>query len=139
MPKLTIKRSSEWNNRMRTFYITLDGVDVGKINNGQEISFDLNEGKHNVKAKIDWCSSETFDFQLHDGIDKTIHISGFRFGNLVIPFLIVLFLASILEIWLIETKTRISLYLILITMIYPIYYITFGRNRYLRWIDPPKA
>ena len=63
MWKLIIKRSSEWNSRLRDIGIYLDNKKIGEIRNGEFKEFDVPEGTHKLKAKIDWCRSETLDFK----------------------------------------------------------------------------
>lgn len=44
MSKIRIKRSSEWNNRIRTIGIYINEKKVGIINNGETKEFEVNKG-----------------------------------------------------------------------------------------------
>ncbi|MEP3210827.1 MAG: hypothetical protein ABJN95_16615 [Maribacter sp.] len=63
MPKLSIKRISEFENRARKIQINLDGKIVATIKNGEQLELDVPTGKHTVQAKIDWCSSNLIEFE----------------------------------------------------------------------------
>jgi hypothetical protein len=54
---ITIKRNSQYANRFRAYKVFIDDVEVGKIENGQEIKLKQPRGKHQLRLKVDWCSS----------------------------------------------------------------------------------
>jgi hypothetical protein len=57
MPKLTISRSKAFRDRLRAYQIFLDGKQVGKVRAGRRLEVEVSPGRHQVVAKIDWCSS----------------------------------------------------------------------------------
>jgi hypothetical protein len=54
---LSIVRPSQWSDRRRQYLILVDGVEVGRIDNGSEFVVDLATGEHELVARIDWCRS----------------------------------------------------------------------------------
>lgn len=59
---LVIRRKKNYKDSLRSFKIYLDGNLIGKIKNGSTLSFDISEGPHVLKLKIDWCSSNEIEF-----------------------------------------------------------------------------
>lgn len=76
MPKLILNRSSEFSNRIRSYQIYLDNQKIGEINDGDAMEFEIAPGKHQLKAKIDWCSSKTIEFAAAEGQTLRFRISG---------------------------------------------------------------
>jgi hypothetical protein len=91
MGQVVITRSSEWNNRRREIGIYVDGEKLGTVANGDTKTFELPSGPHTIKAKIDWCGSREKEFSISDGQKKYFRLSGWKFGNIVMPatFLII--------------------------------------------------
>ena len=48
MPKLLIKRNSEWANKMRSFDLYLNGRKFAEIKDRQVLSYDIPEGKYQL-------------------------------------------------------------------------------------------
>ncbi|MFS4446185.1 hypothetical protein [Maribacter sp. 2307UL18-2] len=69
MPKLSIQRTSEFENRARKIKIELDGALVCNIKNGEHITLDISSGKQLIQAKIDWCTSNRPELD----VDATSH------------------------------------------------------------------
>ena len=67
---LIIERANMWFDRLRSYQILLDGKKIGAIKNGEKISFDISEGNHQLYLKIDWCRSNSIDFENYG---KDIH------------------------------------------------------------------
>lgn len=130
MGKLIIKRSYEWNNRRRKFRLYIDGDSVGTISNGEIKEFNLEPGKHQLVAKIDWCQSNLLDFDLQESESRAVKLSGFKYGKLIAPLVLVGFIGANLLDGLFDLTTLVAVGLS--PFLYPIYFITFGRKRYLR-------
>jgi len=132
MAKLIIKRTSEWNNRMRDIEIYLEEEKIGVIANGEVKAFEIESGEHNLKSKIDWCGSEILTFNLNPNETKTIELSGFKLGKFMLPIGLI-----IGGIYFIFGKQLMDSPMALIVAFFPIglflvYYLTLGRNKYLR-------
>jgi len=132
MAKLIIKRTSEWNNRLRDIEIYLEEEKIGVIGNGEVKVFEIESGEHNLKSKIDWCGSETLTFNLNHNETKTIELSGFKLGKFMLPIALI-----IGAIYFIFGKQLNDSPMALIVAFFPVvlylvYYLTLGRNKYLR-------
>ena len=129
MSTLKINRPFEFVNGARNYSIFIDGNFSGKIKNGQRVEFPLSEGKHTVKATIDWCSSNTLFLHIHHDEIKEIKITGLKY----MPWILMLGLLAVylctLELWIYAGI------LLLILAIYTIYYLSFGREKYLKIMD----
>ena len=122
MAKLIIKRSSEWNNMMRNFGIYVDGEKIGTVENGETTEYDLVPGKHKLISKIDWCSSRVIEFEIKEKETKTMILSGFKYGGLILPILSIILLIYVIA----KTEFNIELEYIwifgVIFFCYPLYY-----------------
>jgi hypothetical protein len=132
MAKLRIERSSELNNKARDFGLYVNGDKIGTISNGETKEFDLKPGKHQLMAKIDWCQSQTLEFDLPEDKTQTVRLTGFKYGNVIIPFFALIFLSY----YVLKVAFNIDLFFLifvgLAVFLYPMYFITLGRKRYIR-------
>ena len=130
MSRITITRSNEWNNRLRGINIFIDGNKVGSIANGETKSFEVGAGQHTLKAKIDWAGSRELPVSVAEGEKKYFSLSGYRLSKILTTFTLAivvlhLILSRIYHIeWLI--------WLVVPAFLVLIYYLSFGRNDYLR-------
>lgn len=63
---IKIKRDSGFVDKIRAYKIVLDGDVVGKIMEGEHIEIDVAPGNHQVYLKIDWCKSNTVEFEVSE-------------------------------------------------------------------------
>jgi hypothetical protein len=130
MATIIIKRKNEWANRFRNIHLEINGEYKGAISNNEELKIEVPAGNHTVVAKVDWCGSQPFSIQTSE--NETIHLllQGFTFNkyiNLGFPIILLLHLLLI-SIFDFSYTSVLFLPMFLIT----IYYITFGRNHYLK-------
>ena len=57
--KITIARPNQWADRLRAYRIVVDGKEMGEIRAGEARSFQLSDADHEIRARIDWCGSNT--------------------------------------------------------------------------------
>ncbi len=142
MSKLIIRRNSEWNNKGRSFWIYIDGEKVEKIADGQTRLFDLEPGKYEVYAKVDWCSSEKMDIEVLENQNTAIGLSGFKYGNIVLASIFGTVLIYLLISLFLKMDFNFLLIFAVIAFLYPVYYITLGKNKYISIAEisaePPK-
>ena len=67
---IRIKRNSGYADRMRAYKLILDENAIGEIKNGQEITLEVPKGNHQLYLKVDWCRSNTVNFNANDNIIK---------------------------------------------------------------------
>lgn len=129
MATVRLKRTSEFNNRMRDFKIFIDGQQVGTIANGETKDFPTTVGQHIVTAKIDWCSSPDISVDIDDNQTINLKVGGFRNGQFLIsigPGLIVLHFI-LLEF----ADFEYTIFLVAPLFLMLVYYLTIGRKKYL--------
>lgn len=132
MATLKIKRSSEWANRARHIGIYADGSRLGTIANGETKEFELPEGTHSLQAKIDWCASEKMAVKLTENEPKKIRLSGYKAGRYLLPISLVAIVAYFLLDWVFNIFFWPLWFVILPGLAVSIYYLSFGRKKYLR-------
>ena len=66
---IIIKRVTGYADKFRAYKVLLDGIEIGDIRQGESKQFPVQEGKHTLQLKIDWCTSESITF---DFLDKPI-------------------------------------------------------------------
>ena len=133
MATITIIRSNEYINSMRNIGLYVDDEKVGVIGNGKTKCFEVAEGVHNLRAKIDWCGSPTLNFEVKEGEDKRFYLSGFKGSKKAFKRIVVVFLASFLLSLVIYNEyfdmLIIAYGLILLGFVF--YILSIGRNKYL--------
>lgn len=81
---IRLTRTSEWKNRFRAFTVFINGAKIGKIRNGQTITFPINPGDHELFVKIDWCESNAVVVSVPDGVTADFTCgSGFAAQRLI--------------------------------------------------------
>lgn len=129
MAKIIISRKQEWNNRLRQIGIYLDEQKLGTIANGEVKTFDIPDGNHSIKAKIDWCGSREIEFSISGEEKKYFKLSGFKHFNIIMPIALALVILSIFlrKIY----HFQYTIWLILPVFLILFYYLTIARNDYL--------
>ena len=56
---IRITRGSYWSDMARAYKIFIDGVHRGNVKYGETVDFSVENGLHEVCAKIDWCRSSS--------------------------------------------------------------------------------
>jgi hypothetical protein len=129
MSKLVIKRSSEYNNRLRNYGIYIDGQKADTIANGETKELIITPGRHTLYFKIDWCGSPEISFDVAVSVTKNVLVGGFRNGSWMVPVAGGIILLS----YLLEQLLGISYFFFLAIpgFLVIVYYITIGRKKYL--------
>jgi len=131
MPKLTIHRKKEFTNAFRSITILLNNEVIGTIDNAHSTTFVIPEGDHVLSAKLDWCGSQKIDFTMGSS-DMAFELSAFKLSWVVFvgvfASLIYFITASDVPLW----AFGLVLALIGIPFLVVLYYLSFGRKRYLR-------
>ncbi len=132
MGKLILNRNSEWNNKGRNFRLFIDGTEIGKIADGETQEFELESGKYQFYAKIDWCKSKTIDFKLSENEVTAIELTGFKYGNLVVSISLGVLLVYYISKYALKIEMDFLAAIVCLGFLYPIYYLTFGKNQYIK-------
>jgi hypothetical protein len=130
MATITLKRANEYINKMRDYTIIINGKKAGTIANGETKTFTTAAGQNTLAAKIDWCSSEAITFTINDDEIKNFKVSGFKNGNWLMP--LTSGIIALHFILILFTKFQYTIFLVIPAFIILLYYLTFGRKRYLR-------
>jgi len=132
MTKLIITRTSEWNNKAREFGIYLNDKKIGVIDDGEKKEFEIESGIYKINGKIDWCKSQKIEFEIAENESKEIEISGYKYGHLAMGITLAIILIYFLVLNIFDLNWNFLIYIAGVGFLYPMYYITFGKNRYLR-------
>jgi len=129
MATIKIRRTTDFINTMRKYSLFIDGKKVGTIGAGQIKEFEIPSGQHSVIAKIDWCSSPEFSFEINDNDSKTFLVGGLKNGRWILPLTSMMIA---LYFFLPHTlHTYFNLFIVLPIFIFLLYYLTFRRKNYL--------
>jgi hypothetical protein len=131
MTKLIITRTSEWNNKARKFGIYLNNEKIGVVENGEKKEFEIEPGNHKINGKIDWCKSPKLELKISENETKKIEFSGYKYGRLFSRISLGLILIFFLMLIIFKIKLTFLIYISVIGFLYNMYFITFGKNRYL--------
>ncbi len=64
MAKIIINRSSEYSNKFRSIDIYLNNTKVEDLRDGESKEFKVEEGEYTLRAKIDWCYSNSVNLKI---------------------------------------------------------------------------
>lgn len=76
MSQITVKRSSEYANKLRKIKLVLDDQVIEAIDDGETKTIQVKPGSHKLKATIDWCQSNEIVFNINEGEDKEFSLKG---------------------------------------------------------------
>lgn len=130
MPTIHVTRTNEFNNRFRDFQLYLDGVKVGTVANGKTQTLEVAPGRHTLEARIDWCSSPEIIFDIAGNETRTFEVGGFKHANWVLPLS-----GGIIGLhFILLTFFQIEYLIVAVVPVFftLIYYLSFGRKKYLR-------
>ncbi|EPR74530.1 hypothetical protein ADIWIN_0430 [Winogradskyella psychrotolerans RS-3] len=131
MTKIRIERNSEWNNKAREIGIYIDGEKAGTIDDGKTQEFEVESGKHEIYAKIDWCRSQKIELNTAENDLATLKLTGFKYGTWLLPLMLGFSVMYYLLTYVFDIKLIHIVWIPVIVLLYPTYFITFGKNRYL--------
>jgi hypothetical protein len=60
---LIVRRDKGWSDKFRKWKVVLDGNEVGRLREGEEIRVDVPDGAHEIQMKIDWTTSAKIPFE----------------------------------------------------------------------------
>jgi hypothetical protein len=129
MVKIKIQRTNDYINAVRNYRLFIDGQKVGTISNGQRKEFEIPPGRHSLVAKIDWCSSPELTIEINENDSKTFIVSSLKYWKWFLP--LVLIICTVTLILPHAPYSYYKLFLILPIFLFFIYYLTFGRKKYL--------
>jgi len=67
MATVEIKREQKKaTDRLRGYKVVVDGKTVGKVGNGETVSFEIAPGHHEIYLKMDWKKSRPLSFSASD-------------------------------------------------------------------------
>jgi hypothetical protein len=79
---LRIFRSNSFPDALRPYRVLVDGRYVGQLGPREELEAPIEEGKHRVEVRIDWCGSRPLAVDLRDGgavhLECGCNLSGWR-------------------------------------------------------------
>ncbi len=84
---------------IRSYKVVLDGNVIGEIGNGQQLELDVPPGRHQLHLTIDWCHSNSIDFEANGNTIEFECGSNLRGFKILLGILYMTFLRS-QYIWL---------------------------------------
>ncbi len=116
----------------RSIKLYVNDKEVGEVANGGKIKIPVEEGKHRVQARIDWCGSRWVQLDVKEGDDIKLLLQGFVGAKWMLPLFAFSLIATLIAIYFMDNIPW-PLYLVLYTpFLYLIYLVSLGRNHYLR-------
>ena len=99
---------------------------LGKIASGDTTEYDVEKGVHTVQAKSAWCGSKKLNVTIQSNETATVLINTFKYEMLFRLMIIAFALLFTL------TKAIVFVFIAAALLLYPLYFITFGRSSYFR-------
>lgn len=131
MGKLILSRKKEWQNKAKSFKVYIDGEKIGNISNGEIQEIEIEQGKHQLQLKVDWCSSPEIEVDISDDKAIMMKTSGYKFGSWVTAAMSILFGAFFIIKIFFNKEIKVLVIMMLPFFLMMLYYLTFGRRRYI--------
>jgi len=64
MATIQLVRDSGYADRLRAYKVVLDEKEIGEIRDGENKTFSIAPGQHELRCTIDWAGSNTIRFAL---------------------------------------------------------------------------
>jgi hypothetical protein len=64
MSTLEITRHRGWTDKIRKWKVFIDGYELGRIRQGESLSWAIEPGEHELWLKVDWASSQSISFSI---------------------------------------------------------------------------
>jgi hypothetical protein len=64
MSTLEITRHRAWTDKIRKWKVFIDGYELGRIRQGESLSWAIEPGVHELCLKVDWASSQSISFSI---------------------------------------------------------------------------
>ncbi len=135
--KIILSRKNEFLNRTRFYRVFIDGAEVDKIGNATTEEFQLTEGKHTIKCKIDWCSSGEYAIETNGNDNLYLRVkSGMKYFMLLYVIMMVWLASGLVfkskRVFFGTAYPYIQRMVVLVPLLYMLYYFTIGKNKYLK-------
>jgi hypothetical protein len=92
---IKLSRDAGYADRLRAYRVLVDGVEIGRIGNGETKSFETVTGRHQLAIRIDWCTTGAIDFLAVQDQIATFHCgSNLRGAKLLLGIYYALFARS---------------------------------------------
>lgn len=130
MPTIKVIRKNTNTDILRKYKLIVDNNELEPIARNEIKEFDIAVGLHTIIAKLDWVGSKEIEFDIKDGDLKTFEISSFPQSKWIMPLSAIFILVDII-LQFFFPNFELFLYLAIPGFLLLIYYITFGRSRYL--------
>ena len=135
--KIILHRKKEWvNNRNRAIKIFFDGVEKGKIASGDSVEYIVEAGQHNIQSRIDWLTSPPLTITMEEGETKYLKLrSALKYYGIGYILVLVSLVGGAFMTFARIPKpsffTWLQLTLLLPFVLYLLFYLTLGRNKYM--------
>lgn len=63
MVTITVHRDKGYADKLRKYQVLLNGVEIGRLAEGDKLVHQVSEGRHVIEAKVDWCGSKPLSFE----------------------------------------------------------------------------
>jgi len=132
--RIILERKSQWLNRLKSYRVEIDGTEAGKVSNGTAEEFEVPGGNHTIACKVNWCSSNNYDFEVKPGETVYLNVkSGMKyFWPVYAVFFSTLLVRILYKKKLSEQFNWVISGIMFACALYFLYFITIGRKQYLK-------
>jgi len=132
MTKIRIERNTGWISQLRGIDIYIDGVKIGTVNYGETQDYEVENGKHEVYAKLGWERSQKIELNIKENEITVLELTQYEYGTLIL--LIIFGLQALYILWKDALNFELKHYLILMVLVicHPVYYMKKNKSVVLR-------
>jgi len=131
MGTLIVIRSSDLPGFLEDIDIFLNEKKIGEISRSKSKQFELEPGDYTLQAKINKRTSSVTQFSIKENETRTFKIFGFKFGNLLIPAIL---LSSFVFHFISDNDSYLKVFIVWMTFLIGIllYRFIWGRATFFR-------
>jgi hypothetical protein len=135
MAKIRIARNAGWLGALAGIEIFVDGKKIGTVDNGETQDYEVENGQHEVYAKMGWDRSQKTELNIVEDETTVLKLTQYEYGTLILLISFGLQLLHILGKESLNFGLKDYLIVQALVILHPIYYFIKKRTVVLTEID----
>ncbi len=132
MAIIKIQRGSGFADKIRNYKVFINDEQVGIISEGEIKEYNVCPGTHTISTKIDWAGSKDVIVNLKENDVVNLKVENYTAKHWLISVYFIAFITLVHIVLFITIDFQYTSLLFIPTLAIMGYYLTFGRNKYLK-------
>lgn len=132
MAVIKIQRGSGYVDKIRNYKVFINNEQVGIISEGEIKEYNVSPGTHTISTKIDWAGSKDIIVDLKENDVINLKVENYTAKHWLISVYFIAFITLVHIVLFITIDFQYTSLLFIPILAIMGYYLTFGRNKYLK-------